>query len=650
MSEHTQQPVLELINVGRQFGSDELPVHAMCDVNLRLERGEWLSITGPSGSGKSTMLNVLGCLDRQTSGSYLFDGIDTGTLSDHERSGLRSQRIGFVFQAFHLLSHQTVLENVMLAEVYRKQSARGRRERALAAIEQVGLADRADFLTTKLSGGQKQRVAVARALMGSPSLLLCDEPTGNLDSQTTESILQLFEALNQQGLTLVVVTHEEDVAQRAGRRVRMVDGHLTELHDAEMRQRTIMPLAEHVASGVVSRSAMTGRDLLNEALTGMIARPLRMMLTMLGIVIGLAALVATLGLSRTAGNRIVGRFDELAATEVILTANPGPPGVKAEPLPWDAPDRLARLNGVAAAGTLTLLDNSQLVSVSNVKDPRGQTDFKLPIQAASPELFAAVRAELVSGRYFDRGHSERADRVAVLGPGAAERLGIVGVEQLPALAIGDTLYLVIGILETVGRQPDLLGSIIVPEGTAVREFGLRTPEIVIIETDIGATRLIAQQAPIALRPDKRNVMKISFPAEPERVRDAVQNDLNVMFLLLGAISLLVGAIGIANITLVSVIERTGEIGLRRAIGATQRHIATQFLMESTSLGIVGGVIGASVGVITVVAVSAYQTWIPVLDPAAAFMAPLVGGVIGLVSGTYPAMRAARLEPVDALRS
>jgi macrolide transport system ATP-binding/permease protein len=398
------------------------------------------------------------------------------------------------------------------------------------------------------------------------------------------------------------------------------------------------------------RSGITLRDLFNEAIAGMFARPMRMALTMLGIVIGLTALVATLGLSRTANNRIVGQFDELAATEIVVTAKPGRAGVTPNVIPWDAPERLRRLNGVAEAGTLSVVNvGKALVSASPVRDPRKQTDFKLSVQAASPGLFPTIRADLSSGRFPDLGHSQRADRVAVLGPGAARRLGLVGVEQLPAISIGDHVYLVIGILRGVARQPDLLGSVIIPEGAARRDFGLDGPGSVIVETRIGAASLIAQQTPLALRPDKPKALKVASPSEPKRVRDAVQSDLNILFLMLGGLSLLVGAIGIGNITLVSVIERTGEIGLRRAIGATRGHIAAQFLLESSSMGVIGGIIGASLGVLIVVAVSAYQVWTPVLDPAAPFIAPLIGGAIGLLSGTYPALRAARLEPVEAFR-
>jgi macrolide transport system ATP-binding/permease protein len=292
----------------------------------------------------------------------------------------------------------------------------------------------------------------------------------------------------------------------------------------------------------------------------------------------------------------------------------------------------------------------QLIRSTPLIDPKNQTQFKLTVHAASPELYRAVRSVMRIGRAPDLSHSERADRVAVLGVDAARRLGISGVEQLPAIYIGDFLYLVIGVVEDVARKPELLGSVIIPEGTARRDFGLTGPGTVVIETELGAAALIADQVRPALRPDDPPALKVEMPQEPRRLRDEVKSDVNVMFLVLSGLSLIVGAIGIANITLVSVMERTGEIGLRRAIGATRGHIASQFLFESAAVGVVGGILGASLGVLIVVLVSAYHVWTPVLDSSAPLLAPLIGGVIGLLSGAYPAMRAAMLEPVEAFRA
>jgi len=222
------KPVVRLSKVSRTFGADP-PVHALRDVDLAIWPGEWVSIVGPSGSGKSTLLNIVGLLDRQTAGMYRLVGVDVAALDDLGRAGLRGRTIGFVFQAFHLLPHRTVLENVMLAELYVGAPRHGRQERARAALNRVSLDDRADFLPTKLSGGQQQRAAIARALVGEPSLLLCDEPTGNLDSHSAESLLDVFAQLSHDGLTLAVITHDDKVASRAGRQVRIVDGALDEL-------------------------------------------------------------------------------------------------------------------------------------------------------------------------------------------------------------------------------------------------------------------------------------------------------------------------------------------------------------------------------------------------------------------------------------
>jgi ABC-type lipoprotein export system ATPase subunit len=227
MDDRAGVAVVELTGIGKRFPGDP-PVDAVAGVDLVVDEGDWLAIVGPSGSGKSTLLHIIGCLDEHTSGSYRFDGIEVSELTDRQRAGLRCRGIGFVFQSFHLLGQRSVTENVMIADIYPRAPRQGRRARALAALDLVELAHRADFLPTRLSGGERQRVAIARALTGAPRLLLCDEPTGNLDSAATANVLGVFQQLNDRGMTIVMITHEPDVAARAGRRARLSDGALVE--------------------------------------------------------------------------------------------------------------------------------------------------------------------------------------------------------------------------------------------------------------------------------------------------------------------------------------------------------------------------------------------------------------------------------------
>ena len=396
-------------------------------------------------------------------------------------------------------------------------------------------------------------------------------------------------------------------------------------------------------------------DLIDETLAGVFARPARAALTTLGTVLGIASLVATLGISRTAGNQIVGRFDELAATQVTVKARGSGQSSDSSRragavLPWDVETRLDRLNGVVASGAMAEVSNPGAVRTVPLRDPENVAEQLVPVYASSVGVLDAVRGEVAVGRWFDQGHIERGDRVIVIGIDVADAFGISRLDSQPGMFIGDELFTVIGVIDAAPRDEGLLGSVLVPYTAAQERLDASRPERVIIETDVGAAQLIAEQAAIALSPNAPEGLNVTAPRDPKRTKDAVQDDINQLFLLLGLISLIVGAIGIANVTLVTVMERTGEIGLRRALGASRRHIGMQFLAESTAMGLVGGIIGASAGLMVVVAVSGSRQWTPVLDLWLPLAAPFAGAIVGLVAGLYPSIRAARMEPVDALRA
>ncbi len=400
-----------------------------------------------------------------------------------------------------------------------------------------------------------------------------------------------------------------------------------------------------------SRPAL--RDLLDEALAGVAARPTRLVLTTLGTVLGIAALVGTLGLGQTASGQITQRFDLAAATRVAVQPGEREAGDDAEAvtsLPWDAPARVQRLNGVEAAGTFSRVDvGDDMVRSVAVVDPRGDDTFQLAVVAASPGLFDAVRGTLRTGRYFDAGHDRRADRVVVLGRNAAARLGINRIDAQPAVFLGDEPYTVIGILDGVANRAELLDAVIMPNGAARAAYDLQAPEELEIRTAVGAAQLIAQQAPVAIDPNAPTALQVDAPPAPGQVRRDVEADVNALFLLLGAVALLVGGLGIANVTLLSVLERVSEIGLRRALGAARRHIAAQFLVESVAVGFLGGLLGTTAGVLLTITVSAARDWTPLLDTRLVVLAPLLGAAIGLAAGTYPAWKASAIEPIAALR-
>lgn len=398
----------------------------------------------------------------------------------------------------------------------------------------------------------------------------------------------------------------------------------------------------------IERTQLAPRDLASEVIAAVVARPGRSALTTLGTVLGVGTLIVILGLTSTASGQVSARFDAQTATTVTVadSRDPGDPQA-IFPLTDESVQRARALNGVTGAGVVYTVGTDDRVSSS----VPGHTDgAALPIQAVSPSAWEAIGPTVAAGRTYD----SFADHlpVAVLGPGAASKLGITGDGAPTTILIGDTPFLVAGVISDVDRQPDLLLSVIVPTGVAQDIWGSPTAKQeakLLISTRPGAALQVAREAALTVSYLAPHDVAVAAPPDPRDLRDSVSGDLAALFYALAAICLLIGTVGIANTTLVAVMERSSEIGLRRALGATGRHVAAQVVAESAGLGVLGGVLGAALGLAAVVAIALARDWSPVIAPSLLLWAPLLGLATGALAGLYPARKATRIEPTQALR-
>jgi macrolide transport system ATP-binding/permease protein len=690
------EPVIRIEHVSRTYHVGDIDVHALDDVSVTIERGEFVAIMGSSGSGKSTLMSILGCLDRPSSGRYFFEGLDVAQLDEPALARVRSERLGFVFQSFNLLARTSALENVALPLFYAASGPAGaasRTERARTALKVVGLGDRERNTPGQLSGGQQQRVALARALINDPSLLLADEPTGNLDTRTSHEIMQTLTALNREhGVTIIVVTHEADIGAYADRMLTMRDGKII----SDEKKRSLAPAA---ALPVPTRPLTTAPSasqlatiwafalmVMAAALQAINRNKMRSSLTMLGVFIGVAALIAMVAVGQGANEAVLKQIASLGTNLVVVVPGATTTG--------------GARGGFGSASTLTVSDAqairreaSSVGGVGYTIRQSGQVlysgqNWTTGIQGVSPNYPPMTNWRIADGRGISSDDMNQAALVVVLGQTVARQL--FGPYQNP---IGATVQVksvplrVIGLLESKGQsqfgtdQDDL---VMIPFSTAERKvLGVAAPS----QQQVNNWIYLAPPNPYGLQPrlvgfvnqiyvqamDQSQVQPAvrqitQTLARRHRIRPGEVNDFSVrnlsqiaetaegssriMAILLAAvasISLLVGGIGIMNILLVSVTERTREIGLRMAIGARRLHVLLQFLAEAVFLSVTGGIAGIIMGAIFSLAISAIFGWAAPLSLTAIAGGFIFSAAVGIFFGYYPARKAARLDPIEALR-
>jgi len=650
--------MIELKNITKTYGTCKIGVQALQGVSLKIAPGEFLAIMGPSGSGKSTLLHLLGFLDRPDSGQYVMSGKDMTKLTDNQLALVRNNLLGFVFQQFHLLPRVTSLENAELPLIY--AGKRHLKERALEKIKAVGLSHRALHRPNELSGGEQQRVAIARALVNDPLIILADEPTGNLDTKSQNEIMAILEKLNREGKTIIMVTHEEEVAAHAKRKIRMRDGNII---SDETNKKEPAPLpspaisVDNILSGQeenIKRAEIA--DHLRQAFWSIVSHKMRSTLSMLGILIGVAAVIAMLALGEGAKESISKTLASLGSN--LLTVRAGS----------------HQLHGVSLeAGTVTrftMLDVDAMAKLPGVKrvsasvSGRGQAvyankNWNTQIQGSGANYAEMRAAAPTMGRFFTEEETRMRARVAVIGATLLKQLFGDSNPIGSSIKINRVNFKVIGILPVKGAtgwhdQDDLA---VVPVTTAMyRLLGKQYLDSIDVEVSDISLMDEAQKAIRELIIKRHHLDEESEDSFEIRNMADIQQSListtRTMTMLLGsiaAISLLVGGIGIMNIMLVSVTERTREIGLRKAIGARESDIMVQFLIEAVAMTFTGGITGVLFGSGIALLMALFAGWAIKVSVFSVVLATTFSVAVGVAFGLWPARQASKLNPIEALR-
>jgi len=645
-----ETPLIELDDVRRTFVTGGgVEVHALRGVSLRIYPGEFVAIMGQSGSGKSTLMNILGCLDRPTGGTYRFNGRDIESFSADGLAWLRREAFGFVFQSYNLLRSTTAQENVEVPAIYSGMPPARRRLRAATLLKALGLGDRMDHRPSQLSGGQQQRVSIARALMNGGQIILADEPTGALDSQSGEEVMALLEQLASQGHTVILITHEPHIAAHADRKIEIRDG--TIISDTGPAGRAVpqasaaQTAARFSGTASASSTAEIG-EAIRMALASLRANKFRTALTLLGIVIGVASVISMLAIGQGAQRDIIERITSMGANQLMVFPD------------WRRGENAANLTFSDAEDLPDVVPNVRAVlpEISGEQTVRyANADHTCSITATSANLPETRNWPVSSGVFFTDEDSATYTPVAVLGTTARENLFPAGVDPVGKyILISKVPFLVIGVMTSKGTSGfggrDQDDVIFVPLKTGgLRLFGqqhLRGMTIAVEDAnEIGQTE--AGVSDFLTQRHGNATFRIRNSAE---LLENVSESQETFTLLLGsiaAISLLVGGIGVMNIMLVSVTERTREIGVRMATGARQRDILLQFLTEAMVVSAVGGGLGIVLGFVVGTLLDHFGT------PAVFTTGPVLlafgcAAATGLVFGFAPARKAARLDPVVAL--